>query len=90
MGDPDRDPGGVKVEAKSGATEGVDLRYGKVTSDCASGWPSGTDCLLGGLPVEAAMGMAGSDSIGEASLSGDCMIKAKKGVSVGEDRYPVP
>jgi len=76
MGEPDRDPGGVSVEAKSGATEGFDLRYGRLISDCVSGWPSGKDCLLGSLAVEAAIGSAWSGSIGDASLSGGRMRKA--------------
>jgi hypothetical protein len=71
-GDAEREPGGVRVEAKSEAEEGFGLRKGRVASDCESGCASTCWRVLGSLMVDAARGGECIESAAE-SLSGDCM-----------------
>ena len=78
-GDIDLEPGGDSVEAYKDAAEGFDLRKGRLASDCDKGKESmrAPGCLiLGSFAVEAAIGSAWSGSVGEASSSKGCGIKA--------------
>ena len=78
-GDAERDPGGVRVDRKRDAAEGLDLRCcsrsrkGSEASDCERGRESESRCL-GSLMAEAAMGSDCSDSVRGASSRG-CIKK---------------
>jgi hypothetical protein len=75
----DREPGGESVEAYKEAADGFERRKARLVSDCDNGNDSrtGVECLdFVSFMADAAAGNAWSGSVGEASFSRGCGMKA--------------